>query len=228
MDVAPANTKLAELGGENAVGQLLEIIAESGLEKEVGIRLLHKHNEISIDEFMLEVATFDVEGFALCTAPQPLSGVVSKVPNSWRLSGSGATPIEYSDPKLVNAAFNVSDHAGMFDRLSKRIADLGVTDLLGPCLVYSDDVYRHSVVDAPAFLEKTDEKNRANVVRIVAKDDAQFTNSAKTKWTANKIVDEAGNVSWMTACNCFCAISEEGGHQGTTYHQISLDRSGRV
>lgn len=218
--IAEASRALSRLGGEETVGKILTVIKDEGLEEIIGIRLLHRHNEISEDEVMFESPIVDEEGFALVTAATPLSQVVSMTANCWQSTTSGYIPGEYSDPVLLaDAAFVVADHKLIFDRLSEALCDHRVESVLGPCLNYSAEVISRKPEMNAAFLEKTDEDNRANVVRYISIADPSFINSAKTKWLAKRQITDDGVWTWATACTCYCAVFPGGGHQGTKYHR---------
>jgi hypothetical protein len=224
LDVADAHRKLESLGGDDALAPLLSVIFEAGLEAFIGIRLLHKHNDISADEIMHERMVVDDEGFSLVTAAMPRADVVDVACNSWQLSDTGYIPVEYSDSNLLCAGFDVKKYASVLGDLARLIRSGGVADILGPCLNYSEAVGLHAPSADSAFLEKTDAVVRSNVVRYVLRDDVAFTNSAKTKWQAQRVVDASGKVTWMTACNCFCSVLPSGGHQGTTTHRYTKDK----
>lgn len=219
-EVAEANKVLRSRGGEDTVGRYLSIVARANLQEHVGMRLLHKHNDISTDEIMLETAEFDQEGFALVTAATRMDGTKNIVCNSWQATRDGYVPVEYSASVVMAPAFDASEHADTFEELASALMKDGMSDLLGPCLNYSSYVSAFAPSIDAAFLEKTDFANRANVVRYVKRDDVAFQNSAKTKWYAKMTIDASGKVSWTTACNCFCSVFPEGGHQGTTTHQF--------
>lgn len=222
LPIAAANRALAELGEEKIVGNLLSVIQRFGMEEKLGIRLLHKHNDISADEIMHESAYVDVEGFALTTKAVSRRHAVEVAANSWQLVGTEYLPVEFSDPPLVNSSnFNLAEHAEVLRELAAVLREAGAENLLGPCLHYGAYVDSQAPYLKSAFLEKTDFEDRANIVRFVELGDPAFTNSAKTKWRAVQVTDEAGNQVWTTACNCFCSVFPQGGHQGTKTHRYT-------
>jgi len=229
LPIAAAQRAFKERGGEVAVDKLLSIIAEAGAESTVGVRLLHKHNDLDPSEIMYETGTVDEKGFALVTSAVSRGDVRSgPVCNSWCLTGSEFTAVEFSEAHIIAPESDVTRHENLFHRLADAIVDLKVAAILGPCLNYSSYVEGFAPSPDAAFLEKTDFKNRANVVRYVLRSDAEFSNSAKTKWRAKRITDQIGRATWMTACNCFCSVFPDGsGHQGTTTHTYEPDRKDR-
>lgn len=216
--IAVAQRELEIRGGEELVGSLLSIIAEGKLADVFGVRLLHKHNDVSANEIMLESAVQDAEGFALVTEAVNAKKARQFLPNSWRRAVDGYVPIEFSESRVVHSGATIEDHRVVLDALGEKIVELGVSDILGPSLNYSEYVGGFAPSGDAAFLEKTDTANRANVVRFVLRSDEEFANSAKTKWHAKRMIDSSGKVVWMTACNCFCSVAPEGGHMGTTTH----------
>ncbi|MBC8647930.1 hypothetical protein GYM54_20615 [Pseudomonas sp. MTM4] len=220
--ISEATRILADLGEEETVGKLLSVIQRYRLQGELGIRLLHKHNDILDDEIMYESALFDTDGFALETKAIPKSECQALVANSWQLTGHVFMPVEFSDPALlVCPSFDIARHPDVLRELAQVLHETGAEYLLGPCLLYGTFVESHAPYQDSAFLEKTDTENRANVVRYVEMKDISFRNSAKTKWRAVQAIDDAGNLFWTTACNCFCSVFPSGGHQGTTSHRYT-------
>jgi hypothetical protein len=221
LGIVEANRALGTIGGEETVGKILSVIADAGLEDIIGIRLLHRHNNISDNEMMFESDVVDDDGFALVTSAVGTSQIEAPSSNSWQFSGSGYLPTEFSDPRLlVDPDFSVRNHQCTFNRLSEALCDYRAEVVLGPCVNYSEFVSSFSPGVNSAFLEKTDSDNRLNVVRYISVTDPAFTNSAKTKWLAKRIIDDQGMRKWTTACNCYCAVFPAGGHQGTKYHRL--------
>jgi hypothetical protein len=224
LPVADAASHLAKAGGDAAVIPVLEKIVSLGLGDNIGLRLLHKHNDLRHTEHMFEREFSDEEGHALVTAATGQQSQ-KRVPNSWQLTADGCIAIEYSDPALLCAPdFDVEANAGKLAELYAVLADMKLDHLLGPSVNYDKHVYRGKDISAVAFLEKTDVEHRANVVRMLDHTDPSIANSTKTKWYAQPTVDSNGKTKWLTACNCFCSVSPNGdGHQGTTTHIYSGD-----
>lgn len=218
LDIKDASLELRRCGGEAVVSKLLSVIYDAGLAEEIGIRLLHKHNDIDATEIMYEAALEDDEGFALVTSATKTAEADFEC-NSWRLVEGKFVPVEFSDRRLIQE-LNLTKVGHVFDKLANVIQAQNVEHLLGPSLNYSDAVWRKSPISDPALLEKTDFGERANVVRFVGRDEAIFIQSTKTKWYAKKVTDENGKTSWLTACNCFCSVAPEGGHLGTQTHSV--------
>jgi hypothetical protein len=219
LPIKEATTYLAQNGGDATVSVVLEKIVELGLGDDIGLRLLHKHNDLAIEELMIEREIFDLEGYALITAAvykaeEPIA------PNSWRLmADSTVIPIEFSAVDILcSPNFDLLANKVKLEELRQVLVSLQVEHVLGPCINYDQRVYGGRNVEDVAFLEKTDTENRINVVRPVDRVDPSFTNSAKTKWYAKKIVGLNGNATWITACNCFCSVFPNGGHIGTKTH----------
>ena len=81
--------------------RLLSVISVHGLSDKVGIRLLHKHNEIYPDEIMAEDYVIDSNGLGLITKATKISHLSERyVPNSWMLRGNSYIPVEFSEKSL--------------------------------------------------------------------------------------------------------------------------------
>lgn len=217
--VTDAVALLAKAGGDAIVSRALEEIVRLDLCDEIGLRLLHKHNDVGDGEAMIEKEKLDDEGYALVTEATTLS-TDEWAPNSWILTREGALPLEYSDPTLLcNSKLIPLGGTALFSGLHRVLSNLNVEHLLGPFVIYSAKVYQEKPAYEVAFLEKTDFEHRANVVRMVDRNDPLIANSAKTKWYAKRVVDLDGHRRWITACNCFCSVFPQGGHIGTTTHR---------
>ncbi len=218
--VAEADRALNALGGENIVSQILSVFVSAGLEREFGIRLLHKHNDIVSGEVMLERSVVDDAGFALVTRPALSTETGQMLCNSWQLTETGFTPCEYSSTDIVfNPKLDLAETAPVFSLLATALRDFGVESILGPCRNYSECVDAHRPSVESKLLETTDEENRANVVRFVTPDDVGLVQSVKTKWHAEQVEGEVGKLMWAAGCKLVCSIiPETGKHQGTKTH----------
>jgi hypothetical protein len=222
LSIRDAHDELERLGGERVVGAALNVIVSEGMQDHIGIRLLHKHNDVNEDEVMLESSLIDEDGFALVTEPLQVQNLDGTAPNSWRTTSEGFIPIEFSEPELLKAQdFDINLYAQLFDKLSKVLKDHAAAMLLGPCLDYGTRVTSKMPCENAAFLEKTDSDRRANVVRYLSRDNLAFVRSARTKWSAKQMIDERGKLTWTTTCNCFCSVFPKGGHQGTKTHRYT-------
>ncbi len=220
LGIEEAKRRLDELGGEEMLGRVLSVIGEAGLAESVGIRLLHKHNDVFGEEIMLEAVTEDEDGFALVTKPVAASAANDFVCNSWQLSGDTFVPSEFSDRSVVESpTFEVVEHKTTFNRLAAVLHEYGAESVLGPCLNYSEEVLARRPQEDAKLLERIDSDNRANIVRFALADDPALRTSVKTKWKATRAVDETGKNSWAAACSCTCyAFPETGKHSGTHAH----------
>ncbi|WP_158915563.1 hypothetical protein [Caulobacter sp. S45] len=221
LPIAAASREYKRIQGDRVVDRLLSIIAAMGLEEQLGIRLLHKHNDTDCDELMVETAEIDDEGFCLSTRRLKCGEVADAVPNSWREVAGRFVPVEYSQRSLVNEDIPPDALQAALARIGAALRSTGTSNLLGPCLNYSASVSACAPTSSAALLEKTDFENVANVVRFVDRNSAEFTNSAKTKWHASYMIDGDGKKHWLTACNCFCSVFPSGGHEGTKTHRYN-------
>ncbi len=222
LGVADASHALDDLGGEETVGKILSIIKDAGLSSCIGIRLLHKHNDISEAEVMLEAAVTDDEGFALMTSAVPAGNAAGAVSNSWRFTDEGYVPCEFSNSELlVEPKFSIDEHRTTFNHVAEALRDYRAERILGPSINYSEYVKAARPHDNAKFLEKTDVENRANVLRYISLEDPVFRGSVKTKWCIDQTPGVGGEFIWMASCSCFCSVFPQGGHQGTKTHRYN-------
>lgn len=217
--IADASRELDRRGGDQVVGKYLKVIYDAGFGKEIGLRLLHKHNDISPREVMLESEFFDDEGFALVTEATPVSDRPDIIPNSWIATPQGYIAVEFSKRSLLQPVVHEIDE--MLQELAKTLLSDEMADILGPSINYSEFVDAQAPYSDSAFLEKTDYEHRANVVRYVQRGDPAIRHSAKTKWHAKRTRDHDGNPVWLASCNCFCSVAPQGGHLGTKTHRYT-------
>jgi hypothetical protein len=221
LDVADADEKIKKIGRNEAVDKLLSIILRHGLEKSLGIRLLHKHNTIARDEIMVSDSHFDEEGFALVTRANRAESISGKVvANSWQLTEQGFIPSEFSHAHLVESEVGPDVCREAFSEMAQAIESLNAFNLLGPTLNYSSFVKSHGSGEGWIFLEKTNYNERANVVRYVKCEDVALLKTRETVWATKLYFSAAGNKrAFTTACECQCSILPDSGeHQGTHFH----------
>lgn len=129
--ITEAKRSFYERVGDAAVNTLLSIITDANAEAVVGIRLLHKHNDISPSEIMLEVARSDETGFALITAPESRDCAGRIMPNSWQLTNQGFVPVEFSQSGILSSGFHINENEDLFLDFVKPSRRLGFRISLG-------------------------------------------------------------------------------------------------
>lgn len=221
-DVADADETIKSRGREQIIHKLLSVILKHGLEEALGIRLLHKHNTIEPHEMMVANSLSDAKGFALVTQATRADSIARKiVPNSWQLVEQGYVASEFSHVHLVETPdVGPATFPAVFVELAEMIKEFDLRNLLGPCLNYSSFVKSHSLGEGSIFLEETDYRERANIVRYVNREDAMTLTTRQTVWVAKReIMAGAKSPRFTTVCECQCSVlPDSGDHQGTHFH----------
>jgi hypothetical protein len=217
-DVRDSDQHLSTLGREDALSELLTIIAKHGAESWLGIRLLHKHNCIGESESMIESYAVDSDGLSLITkATSTGDGPMDEnvVANSWRFFGGRYLPVEFSARELVeNPDEPVDLQSPVFREIASALTRRNAADTLGPALRYSALVEAHRPAASAKLIETTDEDQRANVLRFVDASAALAMPTIETKWTAERRFTDGESVV-VVASECACFVFPEGGHSGT-------------
>lgn len=217
LDVAQADECLQLIGRKQALETLLSVIREHQLEKHLGLRLLHKHNEIANGEIMVEESVFDEIGFSLVTRPVHKESLNKDViPNSWQLTDAGFVPSEYSYAHLLDSPQLMPDrYPEIFSALAKKISDLNLSKLVGPCLNYSSYVEAHRSTAESILFETTNIAERANVLRYADQNEPVLQRTRETKWSAEVMTLNSPENHLIVAARCVCSVAPEGGHLGT-------------
>ena len=208
-----------------AIDRLLKIIKDHDLENCVGIRLLHKHNDIALDETMVEEHAVDDFGFALITKARPASVLNAEhVPNSWILSGNRFVPVEFSHKILINdCKINLINNKRFFQELAIEIRALGLSSVIGPSLLGSSFINSHKPPESSIMMEFTAQDDRANILRFVTNDEKADTSSmgvVETHWCISFSDKESDANTVIRTCKRICpAIGSPPKHQGTYIHQ---------
>ncbi|WP_156653245.1 hypothetical protein [Methylobacterium sp. Leaf111] len=218
-DVAEADDRLVASGKSTHLHRLLSIIRDHGAHHHMGIRLLHRHNLIEEGEIMIADTLDDDEGFAVVS--QAMSGADTRkdvVPSSWQLVGSDFAPSEFSLKHLVREdSLAIHESDALLRDLAAAVHEMGVQNLLGPCLNMNDWVYSHSPTKDAILLEKTNHEHRANVSRFVSEEEFRSVKSRETTWQVSTAsgsgIDHPGNL--IAKCKCACSVATGGGHLGT-------------
>jgi hypothetical protein len=182
--VFDADMQLQSAGRDRSVEELLDVIIDFDLEEVVGLRLLHRHNDLYPSEAMIESAVVDKDGFSLITRAQPATVIDdSVVPNSWMLTASGFVPMEFSRATLLRApSISPATYPDFFAALAKRLETLGLASLIGPTLASSDFVESNRPPNAEVMLELSALDERANVLRYIAGDVMGGNQAIETHW----------------------------------------------
>lgn len=214
---------------DTAIEILLDVILQFGLHKSVGLRLLHRHNNLTENEVMLEDVRVDDQGLALITVACPATAIDSTIAvNSWMLVKDDFIPVEYSRSTLLySPEVCPTSHPEFFDALKKRLLELKLEKWVGPALVESNAVAEHAN-GRELLLEQSAIDDRANVLRYVSTQDVDASRVVETFWVAS--IETATKKSPPTnkpattkttkkVCTRICpSVQNPPVHQGTFIH----------
>jgi len=230
-DVVIADQALSDVGRESGITALLAVIRAHGLEEFIGLRLLHKHNDIAEGEMMLEDSRIDQEGFALITRATSISESSSDAsPNSWILCDDGFAPFEFSRSYLLlDANISPVTHPEFFHELASAIRHAGLARLIGPALMPSSLVDEHRPAGADLMLESSALDDRANVLRFAVSSELSIGSPIETFWATGgtekpetSAPSEQEKVTPARVCTKICpSVQNPPVHQGTYIHRQS-------
>ena len=227
LELSEADLALHRSGKDTLVDRLLAIIKKHGMREHVGVRLLHRHNDIALHEAMVEDHIVDSFGFALVTKAKAASSLISDyVPNSWILSDKYFVPIEFSHRTLIsNPTINPMNNALLFGEMAGEIRSLGLSAVVGPSLLGSSFIDYHRPEGATMMIELTAQDDRANVLRFMVEnhgDTRENGRAIETHWCLTVSGETNGddkNVSTKTCTRICPYVQDPPVHQGTYIHQ---------
>lgn len=171
---------------DTIIESLLDLIVDFDLHESVGLRLLHRHNDIGESEVMLEEARVDGQGLALITVACPAATIDSTVAvNSWLLGEDDFVPMEYSRATLLESPeVCPASYPEFFAALAKRLRELKVEKWVGPALIESKSVSEHAC-GRNVLLEQSAIDDRANVLRYVSSHEVEAISTVETFWVSS-------------------------------------------
>lgn len=222
-DLVSADAMLSERNRHEGVNALLSMIMKHDLSHYVGIRLLHKHNEIVPDEVMAEDYTVDDAGFALITRARTQKELDDNyVANSWTYIDGKFVPVEFSHGLLLKRP-DINPHSmqEFFSELAAEIEANDVTGILGPSLLGSDFVDSHRPPGSTMMMEFTAQDDRANVLRFTEAGWQNDGTGVQTHWCWTK---DGSFTEPTMACTRICpSVQNPPKHQGTFIHNQTAD-----
>lgn len=215
--VFEANEYLNKHNTKQIFYELFEVIKKYNLENTVGVRLLHKHNDISSNEIMLEKSNFDEDGFALITQATTISEELtdeSYVPNSWQLVNGRFIPMEFSHKKLLaDSEMNPENYANFFYDFEEILSKFHQEKILSPAILASTYVMNYSDIDS-IMIELSALDDRANILRYTK----EYNNIdyIETFWSISD------SDTTIKGCQRICpSVQNPPVHQGTFIHKSS-------
>ena len=226
-DVSEADAILERHGKANVTSSLCTLIRTFGFQTQLGVRLLHKHNTISKDEFMLEQNGY-IDNIGACLVTQPISlptrQVASVFANTWQIVNSRLIPLEFSEDKRASLAPAITRKFLAFtDAFAELVTDCGLANILGPCIT-TRTYFGQRPHEDWIIVETNDPRRRANIVRFA--DPATYAEKQLivTSWIANYTRADSETVC-KTHCepgSCIsfsaCVKDGEGNHEQRDTH----------
>ncbi len=161
-----------------------EMLVRHQLNEVIGVRLLHRHNELHNNEYMIEAAGTLADGRdALITTRRMLeSSPVEFVPVIWKCLENGEViPLEFCEKAVVSleADFFVKNKI-FFAEFFEAISTHGLERHLGLCLLVKSALLHDKATHL--MVENIDETAVANVVTLKARATFDSSNAIETVW----------------------------------------------
>ena len=195
------------------------LILSNNLENYIGLRLLHKHNNLCERELMIEKEDLSADDRpSLSTAPLiPSHNLDSFYPSIWQLVADEFLPLEYTtDPIVADVQHRFdSEFTSGFTTLLNRS---GLQKLIGPCAIKRQFYTKYRPVKSALLIEVTDPQKRANIVTFTDTQDLPVSKLVPTTWEIKRSFDtvtacEIQNCQTVTAC-----VVDSTGHSSQSTH----------
>lgn len=169
-----------------SIVELGKVICRHGLERDLGVNLLHKHFDLEPGEVLIRSNRANGSVIkALCT-----SSINKAVPYLWQLAqgsdGIGFYPLEFSIPpnELRRACIQsfkaLCANADFLEELADTIKKQRVQNTFGIAALYSR--CETILKDNETLVETTDEVKRRLILRPIARDAVSLIDSTQTLW----------------------------------------------
>jgi hypothetical protein len=208
-DVESANTFLRSKGNfDDVLMEIGRLVIGFNLQNLLGVRLLHKHNDISSRQFMIEDQENSVsDGLTLTTRRMNRSNInFDYIPSIWRCCVDGSIePIEFCRSTLtdVEVSFFLT-HMHIFQNIAVLIKSHGLEQVLGLCLLNKSSLPHDS--DSEALVEYIDIFRSANIVKIRPKWMTSNLNYLETTWEFRT----AETMTCVRNCYSYCVVYSPG------------------
>ena len=199
MDVSDADIALKQHRYRDALEALGRVLVRNNLNRNIGVRLLHRHNDVGPEEIMLEVPELTADGAnALATIRIKRSEQHEPIPGVWRCRPGGELEVlEFVDRCcLSNQEERILEEGKEAFRECGRIIDeFELSDLLGLCFINKPHLRFDRSIEA--IVELIDEQRSANVVSIKPLSYLEGKTSVETTWQFDS------NVTMQCIANCY-------------------------
>lgn len=223
-DVLIADEELTQIGRDDVLDPLLEIISKHKLQDVVGLRLLHNHNQISTDEIMLELEEINSNENCLTTKAIKISEVKEGYyPNSWALD-STLIPLEYSaDSSVKYNSHLILNNEGFIEEFKIELDKLGVRHLIGLYILNREFFIKGIPGESADYnlVESTDADRRANILKFKKSCEIDRANYIDTVWAAQSKEITMGCERVKVGCPkipiVICSSGDDGHVRNTRY-----------
>lgn len=164
--------------------QLGAIVRRHGLQKQVGICLLHKHFDLSDNERLVEV--FEGNNAYL----QPTAEYSDAIPYMWKVERNETSgesvwfPLEFVRvTEAVSAAVERSEavvnNSEFLNEIADKLSELGMTNMFGISILHRDAI---QVAEGEILVESTDDEARILTLSSVPRQDVDSVTLTQTLW----------------------------------------------
>ncbi|MEG4111251.1 MULTISPECIES: glycerol-3-phosphate ABC transporter substrate-binding protein [unclassified Microcoleus] len=164
--------------------ELGAIIRSYGLQKQVGICLLHKHFDLADNERLVE----EFDGHNAYVKPTAEYG--DAIPYMWKVEKDRASgnwvwfPLEFVRvSEAVSAAIKRSEavvnNSEFLNEIAGKLSDLGMTDMFGISILHRDAI---KVAEGEILVESTDDEARVLTLSSVPRQDVDRATLTQTLW----------------------------------------------
>ncbi|MCK1580672.1 hypothetical protein IVB03_14040 [Bradyrhizobium sp. 168] len=193
------------------MSELGKVVLDHRLEDIIGIRLLHRHNDLRPGDLMVEDLEQVDGAAALVTARYANSEVqFDFMPSMWACRGAeGRQDLEFSRQSLLPIdRYFLKSNRDFFVGFAEKARALDVEDFLGVCVLDRDGFPVNK--ESQTEVESTDVVRPANVIRVRSKDLVRTENYFETTWQVHR----ESSTSCPTTCCSYCTPRSPG-------HEIS-------
>lgn len=224
-DVMDADRTLRDRGKDALLMSFGDLFLRHRVEDYLGLRLLHKHNSLGMDELMLEREERDVDGTpCLTTIAAPLEDEATRSPaNSWAVIGGRAVPLEFSNDRRV--AIGLTGRERFLEEFDELARLLNTDRLLGICVLQRDFYDKHrSGRGGEILIEETEPDRRANVLRFADEGRYPGAKLIHASWAFRQLSEAeiiAGCATYCEAGSCVphtACVSSNDAHEPVEHH----------
>ncbi len=215
LNVTSANNKLQN---SRVLPELLarteQLVQKFGVVGMFGVRLLHKHNNISIGERMVEFeGQYRTRTGKLVPVLETVRTKSSAVecPSIMALERDGTPiPLEYSMRISMSDTQDLAKkHGTFFKAFAELVHEYELQDVIGLYLINNEFSEKYISNSCSVLVERSDDIRDANIIFIEDPRDIDPSTVIQTSWTFT----DAG-----IGCGSVCERQDDGGHKKVDHH----------